>query len=424
MARSWTRSADGRDWTFTIPDHLQLHGGQEADATRIVALLQRALRLPLNIQSNPGLNDIQSIEPLDATRFVVRSRNPRLTLLDELVQLFIGEGDERFAPGPFRIERIDSSGFTASAFAGYFQGRSGVDRIEFRTFPSARNAWSALMRGEIDALYNVGREAAEFMERDASVRVFPVLRPYAATVFLNVNAPRLKDKNVRVGLSRAINRRSIVAAAYRGRARVAEGPLRPEHWAVTPGIPVARHDLQSAIALLSRSGPGKKERIRLRCLVTIAETQPFERIALLVQKQLFDAGVDVELELVSTRDFVGRLASGNFEAALFEYVATTPSWVRFFWHSPEPGQPTWVRHGYSAADKELDAMQNAVDEGELKRAVAAVYRKMADDPPAIFIAFPEVTRAVSTRFEVPVEKGRDIMGGNMWLWRPAKAQAR
>ena len=65
-------------------------------------------------------------------------------------------------------------------------------------------------------------------------------------------------------------------------------------------------------------------------------------------------------------------------------------------------------------------MQNARNEDELKRAVAAVYRKMADDPPAIFIAWPEVARAVSTRFEVPVEKGRDIMGGNLWLWRPAK----
>ena len=278
------------------------------------------------------------------------------------------------------------------------------------------------MRDEVDALYNVSREATEFMEQDSSVRLYPFLRPYVATVFLNVKAPQVKDRVVRIGLSRAVSRRAIVAGAFRGRARAADGPLRPEHWAVTPGIRVAAHDPQLAISLLSESAHDNPGRLRLRCLVTITETQPFERIALLLQKQLFDAGVDVELDLVSPRDFVTRLATGNFEAALFEHAAGSPSWVHAFWHSPAAGAPVWVRHGYSAADQELDAMQNARNEDELKRAVAAVYRKMAEDPPAIFIAFPEVSRAVSTRFDVPVEKGRDIMGGNMWLWRPAKRQ--
>jgi ABC-type transport system substrate-binding protein len=161
-------------------------------------------------------------------------------------------------------------------------------------------------------------------------------------------------------------------------------------------------------------------RLTFTCLVAGIETQPFERTALLLQRQLYDAGVDMQLALLPPNEFVRRVAHGDFDAALFESAAFTTSWVYSFWHSPPPGGSGFIGHGYSGADAELDAMQNARNEDELRRGVAAVYKKMSEDPPAIFIAWPEVSRAVSTRFDVPVEEGRDIMGGNLWLWRPAR----
>jgi hypothetical protein len=42
---------------------------------------------------------------------------------------------------------------------------------------------------------------------------------------------------------------------------------------------------------------------------------------------------------------------------------------------------------------------------------------MVDDPPAIFLAWSERARAISTRFDVPVEPGRDILS-TLRLWRP------
>jgi hypothetical protein len=42
-----------------------------------------------------------------------------------------------------------------------------------------------------------------------------------------------------------------------------------------------------------------------------------------------------------------------------------------------------------------------------------------DDPPAIFIAWPKVTRAVSAKFDVSAERGRDVMGG-LWQWKLAE----
>lgn len=348
-----------------------------------------------------------------------------MTLLPDLAELSLGEGSEEFAAGPFRIASFDHDGFSASAFERYYRGRPGVNQIEFRGFPSLRSAWAALLRGELDVLYDVGRDAVEFVEQDVSVHVYPFLRPYPATLFFNSQSPQFSDHRVRLALARAVDTAAVVKGAFRGRARLAKGPLWPQHWAVQGLAPVAAFDPAMAGRLLSETGYTSQHRkvstrLSFKCLVVAIETQPFERIALLLQKQFFDVGIDMELELVPPQEFVQRLSVGNFEAALFESAAFTTSWVYSFFHSPAPDAPVWIRHGYSGADAELDAMQNARNEDELKRAVAAVYRKMAEDPPAIFIAWPEVARAVSTRFEVPVEKGRDIMGGNLWLWRPAK----
>ena len=49
----------------------------------------------------------------------------------------------------------------------------------------------------------------------------------------------------------------------------------------------------------------------------------------------------------------------------------------------------------------------------------------ANDPPAVFIDWTQRARALSRDFQVPVERGRDILG-TIQQWRPAPpaAQAR
>ncbi len=265
----------------------------------------------------------------------------------------------------------------------------------------------------------VGREAVEFVERDSRVRVYSFLRPYLSALLLNVGTKQFRDPQVRIALGQLVDRRSIVGVAYRGRGQVADGPLWPAHWALKDVPSLTSYDPAAARRALNAVQKSSTRRLRFRCLVPAgAETQPFERMALMIQKQFVDAGVDMELELVPPRVLVQKISSGAFEAALFEIVARTPSWLYGFWRS-QSGSQGWIRHGYSGADPELDAMHLARTEAELKQAMAAVYRRMSEDPPAIFIAWPQAARAVSRRFEVPVEKGADIMGSNLRLWRPA-----
>ena len=91
-----------------------------------------------------------------------------------------------------------------------------------------------MMRGEIDSLYEVGREAADFVEAESTVRVYSFARPYVHVLGFNVRRPVFRRPEVRQAISEAIDRNAILHAVLRDRGRVAEGYVWPSHWAYRP----------------------------------------------------------------------------------------------------------------------------------------------------------------------------------------------
>jgi ABC-type transport system substrate-binding protein len=147
-----------------------------------------------------------------------------------------------------------------------------------------------------------------------------------------------------------------------------------------------------------------------------------ERIALVLQRQLQEVGVEVVLEEAPVDKALARVNAGDFDAFLADAV-NAPTLVRpyLFWHSG--GTYNWGHFSSPAVDAALDHVRHAQDDTEYRAGVAAFQRAIVDDPPAIFLAWSERARAVSTRFEVPVEPGRDILS-TLRLWRPVSSGAR
>jgi ABC-type transport system substrate-binding protein len=115
------------------------------------------------------------------------------------------------------------------------------------------------------------------------------------------------------------------------------------------------------------------------------------------------------------------MQAGDFDVAIADAVSG-PSllWPYQFWHSGSPNN--WGHFSSPAVDAALDSIRHAPDDAAYKAGVAAFQRAIIDDPPAIFLAWSERARAVSTRFEVPVEPGRDVLS-TLRLWRPAGDQS-
>ena len=154
----------------------------------------------------------------------------------------------------------------------------------------------------------------------------------------------------------------------------------------------------------------------------VAKDSTYEKIAIVLQKQLYEIGVDMEVEALSISELGNRISTGDFDAILAERTSgRSLVWTYLTFHSSKG-------FGYQAADKVLDRLRLASSDGEVRAAVSDLQQVIHDDPPAIFFAWPTVARVVSSKFQVlddsgrpvPEDSGRDVIG-TLRQWKLTQA---
>lgn len=429
LAESWNVSPDGLVWTFRLRNDAKFHDGAPVDAEAVKRSLDKSLANLTDRGLAPGLEDVIGIEAPSPSEVIVRLRSRSTFLLDDLTMAISkqGEGGSPVGTGPFVTTSTSGDQIVMSMFRGYYEGTAHVQQIIWKPYPALRAAWAGMMRGEIDFLYEVGQESEEFVRGESSVSTFAFLRPYVFGVVFNSGRQPLNDERVRRALNFAVNRQLIVDQGLKGHGVPAYGPVWPAHWAYDqsaggyaydPGraaaILDAAHKLSTrSSAQVSSVGPA---RLRFTCLLP-ENFSIWERMALLVQKQLFDIGVDMSLEALPADAFNQRIARGDFDAVFLEMVSgSTMSRPYFFWHSA--GALNSFGYHNPAVDRALDAIRQAPDDQAYREAVGGLQQSVVADPPAIFLAWGQIARAVSRRFQIPSEPDRDVLL-SVSRWQPA-----
>jgi ABC-type transport system substrate-binding protein len=398
---------------------VKFHDGTPLSAPTVAAELQKRL----------GAGSFQRVKRIAADKddsIVFELNEPDSFLLGELstATMKIGEG-QTIGTGPF-VLRSRRPEVALDAYSGYHLGKPTIPHVRVRTYETQRAAWAAAMRGDVEFLYEVNRDAIGFIEAGSTIETFTFPRPYYIPLVFNVNHPILRRREVRQAINEAIDRSAIVKIALHGRGQPADGPIWPFHWAYNPAArtysynpETARLRLESAkLPVLPSTRGGMSRRFGFRCLFW-AEDPQFERIALVIQKQLFEVGIDAEMVPVPLTDLQRRLAAGNFDAILIQMTSSRSlEWTYWFWRSVPATAQAIARSGYTAADTILDRIRQAQSDDETRMAVADLQRILYEDPPAAFLVRLESTRAVANSFIVPVdEPGRDILG-TLWQWKP------
>jgi peptide/nickel transport system substrate-binding protein len=416
LAEKWQPSEDGLTWRFTLRPGLKFEDGSPLNAAAVAPVLDEARITPRLI---PGLRDIVSVKADGDRDVVIELRAPSSLLLEALyLQPITRDEDGRVRAGPYREVSNEPGHVVLQAVDGFYRGRASIDRVDLRGYPTQRAAWVALMRGDIDFLYDVPVEATEFIEASTSVRAYSFLRPFVQLLGFNVESEHLRDPRIRRAIALAIDRPAIIKQALGGRGLPAYSAIWPRHWAYDQSITGEKPDLTRARALLaealgesaitSNEHPGMGGgRLQLSCLLP-SGYPAFERSALLLQRQLLDIGVDLRPEVVPAGQLIQRLSEGRFETYLFEHLTGVGfNWAYWFWHSPEDAMP-YVRSGYVAADEVLERIRRTHDQERFRTAVHDLQRVFIDDPPAVFLTWSQTSRAVRRRFLIPEDPDQDI----------------
>jgi ABC-type transport system substrate-binding protein len=403
LAKDWTVAPDGLSMRLRLRPEARFHDGSTANG-QVVAT---ALRDTLPGFMGPAFQDVARIDAVGDFDIDIRFKRPSPFLLEALEAAITKPGAATIGTGPFMADPDMPNELRANL--DYYLGPPTVSRIVMKPYLTVRAAWADMLRDNIDMLHEVGPDALSSMQGARTAAVFSFTRHYQYLVFLNVKSPQLRDPAVRRALNWAVDRAELVRQALDSHGTPSSGPVWPGHWAVNNDVTLATN-LQLAANTLA----GKP--LRFVCLVP----PDYERIALVIKRQLAAVGVDMNVEQTETELAIKAMSTSSFEAVLLEVVGG-PSLLRPYavWHQGGSINPGAI--GSPAVDAALDRIRYAASDDEYRAAVSHFQQVAIDDPPAIFLAWSERARAVSTRFVVPViEPGRDVLA-TLRLWRPATA---
>jgi peptide/nickel transport system substrate-binding protein len=410
LVASWSVSRDGLTWRIRLRPSARFHDGKAADADVIRRIVET--RLPEAL--GPAYEDVVAIRKLSDHELEIVLRKRSTFLMEQLGEFAIEEpgsalseepGSALSGTGPFYVSSEQGNEIELRANASYSGGKAAIDRIVIKPYTSVRSAWADMLRGKVDMLYDVGVDALDSLQSSSDVKVFTFQTRYAYMVLLNVQKPYLRDPAFRRQLNAAIDRDALVADALRGHGTPAVTAVWPHHWAYSAELPRFPYDPHPV------SGPTRRH------LTCIFSEPAYEKLALALQTQLRAIRVDLDLEQVTGKELLTRLETGNFDAFLTD-VLQGPNmlWPYLFWHTGAPSN-----HGHFSSpqvDAALDTIRHAADDSTYQAGVAAFEGAMVNDPPAIFLAWRERARAVSTRFRVPGDAGADVLF-TLRDWRPA-----
>jgi peptide/nickel transport system substrate-binding protein len=421
LASDYQWQDSGRTLQLSLLPNVQFHDGTPLTAAAVTKILEGKAR-------TGGFQFVTTIETPRAGVLLIHLSRPDAFLLDALAgTLIVPAETPDIGTGPFKLLTREPA-IRAERNGHYYRGIPGVEQVQITTYDSARGAWAAMMRRELDMVTEVNRESVEFLQRAARFNTYPSIRPFYIPLVFNLRHPILKNVEVRRALADAIDREEIVRRAMRTHGQVADDPLWPYNWAYTPTVRRHSFDPAAAAARLEAAGfqvrpptePGvMPSRFRIRCLFWTKDAQ-FERIALMLQRQLATIGVDLVLEPVEQEQVEERIKTGRFDTYIYQHSSGRSFETTYrFWHSDSDRAGA----GYTGVDEALDRLRASNSDAEVRVAIADLRERFYEDVPAAFIARPEATRAVDTQFDVGDRSDPEVLA-NLWRWTIVKPEQR
>jgi peptide/nickel transport system substrate-binding protein len=422
LAETWRWENDGLTLRVRLRSGVTFHDGTPLSAQVAADILRRVIAGPERVLY-PSLSDITSITT-DGDRQVLLNLSHASAFLPEELTMPFDHGEQRVGTGPYKVAKRDKSELVLERFDRYFRGGAAVERVVVRPFDALRTAWSSLLRGDVDMVSDVPADAVEFIQ-SRDVQLISFARGYQYLIAFNSQRAPFTSPTVRRALNIAVDRNDLVTHLFRGHAAPATGPLWPKHWAYDQTVRPYNFDPATATALLDSAGfransaPGAAShgpaRLRFTCLVA-AGVGVIEAVALEVQKQLYEIGVDMQFETMTAEQLDRRIRAGDFDAVLTDMISG-PTFGRpyIFWRSARESRGLNV-FGYEnpEAERLFEVMRRSVSEAAMRGATQHLQRVFLEDPPALFLAWSERTRAVRRDFTVVSEPDMDPL---LTLWR-------
>ena len=337
--------------------------------------------------------------PRDSLREFAASRSP------------VGSGRYRFG------NWTRGSSFEVLAVPDHYRGQAGPSRIVWTVTPEYKTAVTRLLGGEADVFVNVRSETIQ--ELAAAKRTNLVSLPGMAYAFMAFNLrdkssqnrphPLFASRDLRRAITMLLDREAMVKNLFDTLAGVGIGPTVRAYPTTDTSVVQIPFDRAAGERLLDSLGWRRESAgatrskdgipLKFEAIVPVSSLSR-TRIAVLMQEQLRQAGIEMSIDQMDFNAFSDRQTSRSFEATLGSWtLPSSPGAVRVGWTSSaaRKGGQNYGAYESSAFDALVDSALSAGTVEASRKYFHRANQVIVDDAPAVWLYEPRTLIAIDKR---------------------------
>ena len=235
IAESFESSPDAKQWIFKLRKGVEFHNGKSLDAEDVVASFKYHLGADSKSAAKPLLADLTEVKAdgKDTVIFTLANGNadfpfvtydfhiPIMPVVDGKVDWESGVGTGPYAKSSYE----PGVKFEGKRFANY-HGVTYFDEIEVLSIVDVAARMNALITGEIDFADRADLKTLPMLSQRPDVKVSEIAGFAHYTAPMNCTVAPFNDRNVRLALKYAVDRKELVDKILLGHGAVGnDNPL-------------------------------------------------------------------------------------------------------------------------------------------------------------------------------------------------------
>lgn len=266
LAQSWTRSADGKTYTFQLHKGVLFHDGTACDAAAVKFSFDRAKAADSKNKAKKILFDniasittptphtvVLTLNHADGNLLFRLGENTAVVLHPETAAQ---AATHPVGTGPYRFEHWKKGwGVTLVKFPGHRQAALvQVPQVTFRFINNPPDQASAVLSGEVDMLFNIATQNVSQFQDNNRYRVMIGASNGKGMLAINNRRKPLNDVRVRRAITHAIDREAFIRKMLDGRGRAIGSHFSPTEPGYIHLAGMYPYDPERARALLKEAG--------------------------------------------------------------------------------------------------------------------------------------------------------------------------
>lgn len=413
LAKNWYVEEDGLTWIFTLRKGAKFHNGREVTAEDIKYSYERMTSPRLKSQNtwfldhiegaedyiNGRANEISGVQVLDRYRLSIKLISPYSGFLLNLGQfttsILAKEDVERgklTGCGPYILEEVTDEYCVLKAFKDYYGGEPFIDKIIVNYRHD--DLVEGLAKGIYDFITVNGKEAFEKIKKmpDVTIALGDVLGTYYVGFNLESNSILARSKEARKAINIGIDKKRIIDSILGDLGEEAKGPIPPKIIDNTylPGFsynPTRAREILQKEGLLS----GEKVKVIIR---DEPETALFYRLSKHVIEDLENLGLNLQVEVVSPRDYLRPETIAKCHIFIGRWIADTGDPDNFLQPIFNYNNPTnFTRYNNPKVVELMDKAKEIINPNKKIEIYKEIQSAIVEDCPWAFIFHPKTAIA-------------------------------